>query len=295
MNNIFKKPRISVITASKNAAATLVSTLSSVIDQEYADLEYIVIDAASTDHTPGILDQYRIHLTFLISEPDNGIYDAFNKGLRLATGDIIGILNADDQYAPWTLETIAKMYQTHPNYDVFYGKLAVLDEQQRRWTIYPLGNHEQLLDHMSIAHPATFVTRRMYEKYGFFDERYKIAGDWDLILRLYLAGENFCSVDKVLTAFGNSGISSKQSRQLMKENRMIYMKYLQWRAALKKIVGMEIKYRGRRLLERMGLYDLYGRYRDSRILCVEGRGIYEDSDSLWAAIEAVENKAGKLL
>ncbi len=285
--------KITVITVCFNASATVGMAMDSVLSQEYPEVEYILIDGGSTDGTREILDRYRERLAYTVSEPDHGIYDAFNKGLRLASGDIIGILNADDQYAPWALATIAKAYSDNPGCGVFYGKLAVVDEERRKWTVYPLGDPTRLKDRMSIAHPAVFVTRGMYEKHGFFDERYKIAGDWDFMLRLFTAGEKFCPVNKVLAAFTNSGVSSVPSRRLIVENREIYNKYLTRPSALAKNVKMELKYLGRSFIDRTGLYNLYSRFRDGRILSVEGTGEYLDHNVLWTAIQAVEIGATK--
>jgi glycosyltransferase involved in cell wall biosynthesis len=294
-------PVITVVTACLDAVRTVEAALLSVVSQGCPGLEYIVVDGGSTDGTLDILEKYRPFLTRLISEPDRGVYDAFNKGLALATGDVIGILNADDRYAPWTLGTVAKASRLHPECGVFYGKLAVVDEVRRRWTVYPLGNHERLPDGM-IAHPASFVRKSLYEKHGFFDAGYKIVGDWDLFLRFWLAGERFCPIDRVLTAFGNAGLSSRPSRRLVRENKAIYRKYrgrtpdLSGLAYWKKAARAELKYWIRRGLELSGLYyGLYSRCRDERILRAEGQGVYDGDDdgteSLWDAVRVLEERS----
>jgi glycosyltransferase involved in cell wall biosynthesis len=289
---------LTVITVCLNAARTIEATLRSVISQSCPGLEYIVVDGGSTDGTLDILEKYKPSLARLISEPDRGIYDAFNKGLALATGEIIGILNADDQYAPWTFETVLEASRLRPGCGVFYGALAVVDEARRRWTVYPRGDHERLVDAM-IAHPASFVRKTLYERHGFFDENYKIAGDWDLFLRFRLARECFCPIDRVLTAFNNAGFSSRPSRLLVRENRAIYRKYrgriagLSGLAYLKKTVRAELKYWGRMGLELSGLYGLYSRYRDKRILRAEAWGAYAGPEALWDAVKAFEVKKKK--
>jgi glycosyltransferase involved in cell wall biosynthesis len=285
---------LTVITACLNSVRTVEAALRSVLSQGCPGLEYIVVDGGSTDGTLEVLESYRPFLTRLISGPDKGVYDAFNKGLALAAGEVVGILNADDQYAPWTLETVAEASRLHPECGVFYGKLAVIDEARRRWTVYPLGDHERLSNHM-IAHPAAFVRKTLYERHGFFDENYKIVGDWDLFLRFWLAGERFCPIDRVLTAFGNAGLSSRPTRRLVRENKAIYRKYrgktagLSGAAYLKKMVRAELKYWGRKGMELSGLYGLYSRCRDARILRAEAWGVYDDGpEPLWDAVRDLE-------
>jgi glycosyltransferase involved in cell wall biosynthesis len=273
---------ISIITVCLNAARTLEQTLESVLDQAYPQLEYIVVDGGSTDGTLEIIEKYKSRLARVISEPDNGIYDAFNKGIRLASGDVVGILNADDRYAPWALSTVASAALAYPEEGVFYGKVAVTDEALHKWTVYPLGDPRRLSNNMSVAHPAVFVKKNLYEKYGLFDDSFKLAGDWDFMLRLYKAGERFCPIDKVLTAFANSGASSVPSIQLLRENRRVYFRRLDFMSAVKKTMKMGLKYCGRKTLDAVGAYRLYSRYRDENLLQVEASGTYIGSlEDLW--------------
>ena len=272
--------KISVITVCLNAAPVLERTLASVLDQSYPGLEYIVVDGGSTDGTQGIIDKYKMHVARVISEPDKGVYDAFNKGIALATGDVVGILNANDLYAPWALVTVAEEVGIRPECGVFYGRVAVIDSAHRKWTVYSPGGHELLPNNMSIPHPATFVRRELYKRHGIFDESYAIAGDWDFMLRLYLAGERFCLIDKVLAAFDNAGISSIPSRRLAAENRRVYFKHLGFIAALRKTIKMELRYCGRKVMDVLGAYRTYARYRDDKILQVDASGTYT-GDDIW--------------
>ena len=286
MRKMEKNIKITIITVSLNAVQTIEQTIRSVLDQSYPNLEYIIIDGGSTDGTLEIIDNYRKNLALVISERDDGIYSAFNKGLRRASGDLIGILNADDLYAPWTLNTIAETYTSHPDYDIFYGKVVVLDENRCRWTVYPLGDPCQLFDRMSISHPAVFATKKTYEINGLFDETYKIAGDWDFLLRCLQDGSRFYPIDKVLTAFRNEGVSSGMSSALRKENKLIYSRYLNTLTALQKNLKMELKYGARCLLEQIGMYGKYADYRDGNIICAERSGTYGvESDFSWSVVE----------
>jgi glycosyltransferase involved in cell wall biosynthesis len=272
----------SVVTVCFNAAPTLERALESVLTQSYPHLEYIVIDGGSTDGTLQILDKYKDRLTRVISEPDGGIYDAFNKGIGLAAGDVVGLLNADDRYAPWALSAVAEAVRGRPENGVFYGKQAVIDAASFRWTVYPLGNPAQLPDSMCIPHPAVFVKKSVYEKHGAFDASYKVAGDWDFVLGLYLAGERFCPIDTVLVAFDNDGVSSVPSRQLLAENRRVYFRHLNFTSAALRTGKSELRYWGRKLLDVSGGYRTYARWRDERLLEVEASGAYKGSlDEVW--------------
>ncbi|GHT01776.1 hypothetical protein AGMMS50276_30540 [Synergistales bacterium] len=273
----------SLITVCLNAVDTIEETILSVLNQNYPALEYIVIDGGSTDGTMDVIERHRSRLSKVVSEPDRGIYDAFNKGLAIATGDIVGILNADDMYAPWTFETVAKASRRRPDGGVFYGKLVSLDRANRKWTVYPIDSHSNLPNRM-IGHPAMFVRNSVYKKRGFFNTDYKIAGDWDFMLRLYMAGEIFCPMDKVLTAFSVSGLSSHVSRRLTMESIAIYRKYLPRFAALRKILKTEIKYWLRLGIDASMLYPFYARQRDKYLLSVEKSGLYSDAFTMWKRV-----------
>ncbi len=280
-----KRIKISIITASFNAVQTIGGTIESVLSQKHDNLEYIVIDGGSSDGTMDVVDRYKNQLSHVLSEPDRGIYDAFNKGLHLATGDIIGILNADDFYAPWALETVASAYRNNPDADVLYGKVVSLDEEQKKWFVYPLGNPENLVCCMSLSHPAIFVTRKAYEQYGLFDDSFKCSGDWDFLLRLYLAGASFCPVNDVLTAFRTSGMSSRLFQAQLTENRKILQTYFEPTNAFKKIIKMHMKHWGRIFLKKTRTYSIYATYRDRNIYPLEMSGNDNNlPDGMWVSI-----------
>ncbi|MDR3281008.1 MAG: glycosyltransferase [Synergistaceae bacterium] len=280
MPDLEKHRKITIITACLNAERTIEQTLRSVLDQNYPNLEYIIVDGGSTDGTLGVIDNYRDRLALVISEPDEGIYDAFNKGLRRATGELIGILNADDFYAPWALESVKSAYMAHPESDVYFGRVVVLRDEE--WLLYrQTGSPDDLTKRMSVPHPAIFLPRSTYERRGLFDTSYKITGDWDYILGLYMSGASFCRIDVPLTAFRQSGASSRLSRRHMAENRRVFLKYLSGVCAARSIIKMYLKYIGRRFLRITGIYNLYASYRDREIFSVESRGEYHDAESMW--------------
>lgn len=182
MNN----PKISIITITFNSEKTLEETIKSVITQDYDNLEYLIIDGGSKDRTMEIVDKYRDKISFVISEPDKGISDAFNKGIHYATGDIIGIINSDDIMLPETLKSIKDNYDD--NVSVYSENVIIWDDKSDvkvreipdlSFTFRP-GHH--------IAHQGRFVTKKAYEIYGEFDISLRYMMDYDLLLRLYKGG-----------------------------------------------------------------------------------------------------------
>jgi glycosyltransferase involved in cell wall biosynthesis len=283
-------PKISVITACLNAAGTIEQTLTSVLDQGYPNLEYIIVDGGSTDGTLDIIGKYRERLASVISEPDDGIYDAFNKGLRLATGELIGILNADDFYAPWTLSTVSKAYIEQPIHDVYFGKVVLINVKNGKWILCSLGDPENLtyrMDERSPSHPAIFVPKKTYDKYGLYDRRYRIVGDWDYFLGLFLKGGSFCAIDSALTAFRTSGVSSRISERHLMENRWVYSKYFNCFEAFKKNTKMYLKRYIMLSMKLLNIYDMYIKFRERKMLSLECEGRYDDDpdNSIWNTLQ----------
>jgi glycosyltransferase involved in cell wall biosynthesis len=175
-----KRPTVSIITVARNAAATIERTIQSVSAQDYADREYIVIDGASTDGTQEIIDRYSRQIDDYISEPDTGIYDAMNKGVRRARGEWIHLLNADDEYMSagvWS-EVLPRLRTDRTNYMTLVIRSPGGDRLQRfryrRWPLYYSAY---------LPHPTLVVHREQYD-IGLYDTRYRIAADHDFILRM---------------------------------------------------------------------------------------------------------------
>ena len=218
------EPKISIITITFNAAKYLEQTLASVADQKYPNLEYIVVDGGSTDNTLEIVQAHKGLITRWISEPDNGISDAFNKGIRMTTGEVIGIINADDYYHPGALATLAKEVRVHPDHDLYYGD--AIHEQFDGSGIFhfrPMQDVSRCVwKRMPVSHPATFVRKSAYEKFGLFDTRFRLAMDYELILRMFRRGARFRYVHAPLAHFrygqpcGLAGL--REVRQIGVEN-----------------------------------------------------------------------------
>ena len=179
--------KISVITVCYNSAETIGDTLRSVTGQEYDELEYVVVDGKSTDNTLSILEESRPHISVLISEKDKGLYDAMNKGIKRATGDVIGILNSDDVYQDnQVLAEVARVFNSE-DVDAVYGDLVYVDRNdlskiKRYWKAGDYRRGKFLSGWMP-PHPTFFVKRKIYEQYGLFNTELRSAADYEIMLR----------------------------------------------------------------------------------------------------------------
>jgi glycosyltransferase involved in cell wall biosynthesis len=269
---------MTVVTVCLNAAATVETALRSVLDSTASgfELEYIVIDGGSTDGTMDIVDRYRDRLTRVISESDEGIYDAFNKGIALATGDFIGILNADDLYLPHTLEKVAEAGSAHPEVHIFYGRAVFVDEKRKHWILSALPSVEEAFRKGRLMpHVACFVTREGYRRFGAFDRRYKIAGDTDFLYRCYRGGALFYPLDAPLTLMRSGGASRPRLRTY-RELWAVWLRHLPLPLAAWR-VAVSLTRCGLRLLSSLcGLYALL----EKRRVQSAGGGDYRDLPSL---------------
>lgn len=208
--------KISIITAAFNAEKTIEKCIRSVSEQKNADFEHLLIDNVSTDRTVEIAKGIDPDLR-VFSEPDRGIYDAMNKGAERASGEILAWLNADDSYLPGTLEKVSRYFESHPETDFLHGNLCVND---RRVTP-PLGIAS--FGGFRIFHPATFVRRCAFEKYGPFKLDYRICADLDLFLTAGQGGAKFSYLDEILTDFALDGLSTKRRKQTAADVRKILL------------------------------------------------------------------------
>lgn len=214
--------RFSIITISYNSEETIEETIKSIVSQTVEELEYIIVDAVSTDRTLEIVNKYKDDRFRIVSEKDNGISDAFNKGINLANGDIIGIINSDDILLPEALTTVEEIFKENPNIDIVHGNIvkfvkSVVDGYE----VKPCTDLEHMRCKFFINHPATFVRKSAYEKYGLFSLEYKCAMDYELISKMYFNGAKFFYVDKALAAFREGGVSGTKFSQTMKEHEKV--------------------------------------------------------------------------
>lgn len=210
--------RVSIITASYNSEKTIRDTLQSVSRQSYPDIEHLIVDGASTDSTMNIVRSFD-HIAKAVSEKDNGIYDAMNKGIALATGDIIGILNSDDVFSnDNVVSAIVKLFANSKT-TLVYSDLQYVDERDtskvvRYWKSGSYDSQKFYYGWMP-PHPTVFVRREIYEKFGGFDTSFRFAADYELMLRFlvryeleagYLEG---VSVNMRMGGHSNSSLSNR--------------------------------------------------------------------------------------
>lgn len=218
--------KISVITVAFNAERTIGETLDSVAAQSHPDVEHIVVDGASTDETLAVVERHGQRVARLVSEPDHGIYDAMNKGLRLATGDIIGFLNADDVYADSSVLARVSSTMEMERLDALFGDAEfVSPERPDR----PLRRYRSERFHPGRiawgwmpAHPTLLLRRELYERFGLFRTDYRIAGDFELVARMFHGDTlKYRHVPEVLVRMRTGGISTGGWRNTLLLNREV--------------------------------------------------------------------------
>lgn len=197
--------KISIITVCLNSSKTIEQTICSVLNQSYKNIEYIIIDGLSTDGTQEIIEKYVDNLAYYISEKDEGLYDAMNKGINKATGDIIGIINSDDWYEDGIFERVNQCFEENP-IDVLYGKVYYHEEGKEK-SLCGQNDISGLIYGNCVYHPSVFVKKEIYDTYGGFVTSYRVLADYELMLRLYENGLYFFFLDKVIANFRVGGFS----------------------------------------------------------------------------------------
>jgi len=197
--------KVSIITPTYNSEFYLSGVLECIKNQTYKNIEYIVIDGKSTDATLDILKSQGNIINKLISEKDNGISDAFNKGVKLATGEIIGIINSDDYYNTETVQQVVDFYiQNGKKSGIYYGDIRFFDDES---SYINKADLSKIWKFMSLHHPSMFITADVYEKIGLYSEEYKYTMDAELIHRALKQNVEFFYIDKSLANFRLNGTS----------------------------------------------------------------------------------------
>lgn len=227
MNNFL----VSVITVSFNAEKLIERTIQSVIAQDYKDIEYIVVDGNSTDGTKQIVEKYLSNISKFISEPDSGIYDAMNKGLRLATGDIIYFLNADDYFFDNSIiQKVVEQFLDYPNIAVLHGMTIAINPPYPVKPKTPFLRNVISVMTVGIHQQAIFSKKSVFDAVGNFDTSYQIAGDLDWFLRVYKGGLKIKPVEMVFAYYDYWGKSTRLEATRKKERE---------RAVLSHVNGIE--------------------------------------------------------
>jgi glycosyltransferase involved in cell wall biosynthesis len=183
--------KISIITISKNSESTIERTICSVINQDYKDLEYIIIDGGSADLTVSIINKYKEKVNHIISESDKGIYDAINKGISLSTGELVCILHSNDIFFNnQTLSKVYKYFYNDQNLNILLGAVSYKKDFNKKSTsrYYSARFFRPWMLRFGISppHPSSFIKRKVYDRYGFYNDTYQIAGDFDIFTRYLL-------------------------------------------------------------------------------------------------------------
>lgn len=205
--------KISIITVCYNSASTIRDTLESVLSQTYEDIEYIVIDGASKDSTLAIISEYEGRISTVLSEPDKGIYDAMNKGIRCATGDYVGILNSDDVFSSTSIiEELVKFLQANPACDASYANLVFVERDNtevvtRKYSSSGFSAWKIRFGFM-IPHPTFYARRSLFEQFGYYKLGYRVSADFELMTRFISQGIKLARHDVNMVKMRQGGIST---------------------------------------------------------------------------------------
>ena len=206
--------KISLLTVSFNSASTIKDTIESIRSQNYKDIEYIIVDGNSTDGTINILKSYDSFISKWISEPDKGIYDAMNKAIKMATGEVVGILNSDDFYANHQILAQVAREFSDPSIDVVFGDLVFVDSQNLSKTVRKYSSAKwhpgKFAWGFMPAHPTVFIRRKYYDQFGLFKTDYKIAADYELLIRfLFVHQLKYKYLPITMVKMRRGGVSSR--------------------------------------------------------------------------------------
>jgi glycosyltransferase involved in cell wall biosynthesis len=218
--------KITIITVCRNAAASIRQTIESVISQKQGkNVEYIVIDGASTDGTQEIVKSFGNAVDIFISEPDRGIADAFNKGIIRSSGTIVGLINADDRLLPGVIDNVIYFFAAHSDIDVIHGDVHLYEGSHFIKRVCPAGRWWYPWRLVLFNHPTTFVRRNIYEKYGLFDTSYQIAMDVEIFLRWQSHGVKIKYLHEVFANVMCGGLSGQCAAEGSREARNAFLHY----------------------------------------------------------------------
>jgi len=218
-------PLLTVITVVYNNVKDIERTLLSVLGQDYPNIEYIVVDGGSTDGTLAVIEKYKSGIAKIVSERDKGIYDAMNKGIRLATGDYLLFMNSGDEiYAP---NTVSNIFSSKAFADIYYGETEMIDHAgkslgRRRHKVPEHFTWKSFKYGMSISHQAIYMKRSIVEPY---DEQYQLSADIDWILKAAKKAKSIVNTHQYVAKYLVGGLSKKRHRQSLMERFRIFTKY----------------------------------------------------------------------
>ena len=241
VNNDYE-PLVTIITVVYNGDKYLRKAIQSIRDQTYKNLEYIIIDGDSKDKTVNIIKDNKDIVSFWISEPDEGLYDAMNKGIKLASGSIIGLLNCDDWYNNNSIELVVNFFNKHRTCEVIHGQLDVYDKNgfflyRSKNKKYPLYKFFRT----PFKHPTCFYKKTAYEKIGLFNTKYKLIADYDLMLRTINSKTKVKYLKKPLTNFLSVGLTSgNKDVSGLKDMEIIFSNYIKSKVLIRLILSLRV-------------------------------------------------------
>lgn len=205
--------KISIITVCYNSASTIRNTIESVLSQSYSDIEYIIVDGSSSDGTLAIVAEFKDRIAVVVSEPDKGIYDAMNKGIKLATGDVVGILNSDDFFSNSTvIANVADAFLNDTAIDGVYGDLIYVQKNNTDKKVRDYSSKSfarwKIRFGLMLPHPTLYLRREVFSKVGFYKLDYRVAADFEFITRLIKKSVSLKRLPKVMVKMREGGISS---------------------------------------------------------------------------------------
>lgn len=218
--------KLTLLTACYNSASTVGDTLRSVNAQEYPDIEHIIIDGGSRDNTVGICQEIGTRITKIVSEPDKGIYDAYNKGVARATGEIIGFINSDDYYSSSDVcSQVMKAFED-PSIDAVHADLVYVSPNrtsvvERHWRSKPI-TCESLCQGFIPAHPTVFLRSKVYDRVGNFDLTYRLAADYEFLLRTFYTHQvSSLYIPKIWVRMRSGGATGGNFKSILAQNNEI--------------------------------------------------------------------------
>lgn len=222
-------PLVTIITVVYNNDHYLQSAIESVITQTYDNLEYIIVDGGSTDGTLEIIRQYEDRIDYWVSEPDKGLYDAMNKGVALANGEVIGILNSDDLYFADTVTQVVETYRQQQKPCVIYGSMRKFVDEENTISTNRGDLSDRAFNTASIVinHPTCFVSGCLYKKFGGFKPEYEVGADRELMMRFHRQNAEFINLERAIAQFRLGGTTSNQTlssildREVLQEYRLL--------------------------------------------------------------------------
>jgi glycosyltransferase involved in cell wall biosynthesis len=261
--NYSDRPLVSIITIVYNAEQSLESTIQCVISQTYPNIEYIIVDGGSRDKTLEIVQKYDRHINYWRSEKDGGLYDALNRGIALATGEIIGLIHAGDNYTPDAVASIVDLYLQDPSPALIIGNCQQKFRDNSQGFIR-LGNSVSL-PYKTLPHPPTFVVNRVYQEVGLFDTSLKIASDYDFFCRCYNHKIKFVHLNKQIASASFEGVSGNYYLTAKEELKVRLRNNLSFLKSLKIYLFALVTITGHTILEYLGLWHLIETRRNGSI------------------------------